>query len=75
MGMVTLKKSIDGVIWNESNMIFTYESLELGYEIKDNIHISLELNSNIYSFDCTDTMVDDEGPFNDSSSLVTKLFT
>ena len=75
MGMVTLKKSIDGIIWNERNMVFTYESSELGYEIKDNIHISLELNSNIYSFDCTDTMVDNEGPFNNSSELVTKLFT
>lgn len=75
MGMVNLKKSIVGVFWDDRNMVFTYENLELGYEIKDDIHISLELNSNIYSFDSTDTIVDDEGPFNNSSELVSKLFT
>ena len=73
--MVLIKKIQNGLTWNGEEKFFTKELLENGYEIMDNIHISIELNNMVFCLKCDDTVIDQQGPFQTSQDLVNTLFT
>lgn len=73
--MVKFFKTSDGVLWNDIERKFTNSELLGYYEIIDDIHILIELNHNVYSFKCDETLIDNNGPFISTYEIVANLFT
>ena len=74
MVMIEITKIENGLNFNGKDWFFSNQYLEKGYEIIDEIHISVELDNNIIWFVCNETLVGGEGPFNNSSDLINNLF-
>lgn len=72
--MVEITKIENGISWNDRDWTFTQEMLENGYEVMDDIHVSVEIDLNVVCFKCDDTIIDGIGPFSDSQELFNALY-
>jgi len=72
--MIDIAKIENGLSWNNRDWNFTQELLQNGYEVIDDIHISVELDLHVICLKCDDTTVDGIGPFKDSQELLTEIY-
>ena len=72
--MIEITKNENGLSWNGRDWTFTQEMLENGYETIDDIHISIEVDTNIICLKSDDTTVDGVGPFQDSQELINAIY-
>lgn len=72
--MLQITKIQNGLNWNFEDKFFTNEYFENSYQILDNLHISIELNSMIFCLKSDETTIDEIGPFNNSQDLVDAIF-
>ncbi len=71
--MLEIVKIENGLNWNSSDKIHTFEYFESGYEITDDNHISIELNNQIYCLGADSVTIDGQNCLN-SSDLIFKIF-
>lgn len=72
--MIEITKIKNGLSWDNRNWGFSQELLPGGYEVIDDIHISVELDLHIICLKCDDTTIDGKGPFTDSQDLLTAIY-
>jgi hypothetical protein len=71
--MLEITKIENGLSWGGRDKFYTSGIFEIGYEIIDTNHISIELDDQVYCLGADSVKIDNQS-CTDSSDLVVKIF-
>lgn len=71
--MLNVIKIENGLNWNNEDRFFTNEHYESGYQISDEINLTIELDGQIYGM-CVESATIDGITYNTSNDFVNAIF-